>query len=89
MNATIGCDSNGPWSYLGTNNDDLQTNGNGDIETRDIPHTCFTKRVHYIITEWHIKQPSFNCRVYRLASLPFESDHRSLALSCSFPSKSE
>ena len=29
MNATIGCDSNGSWSYLGTNNDDLPTNDNG------------------------------------------------------------
>ena len=29
MNATIGCDSNGLWSYLGTNNDNLLTNDNG------------------------------------------------------------
>ena len=29
MNATIGCDSNGSWSYLGTNNDELLTNDNG------------------------------------------------------------
>ena len=24
MNATIGCDSNGAWSYLGANNDDVR-----------------------------------------------------------------
>ena len=29
MNATVGTDSNGSWSYLGTNNDDRQTNDNG------------------------------------------------------------
>ena len=55
-------------------------------------HTCyspigFTKRVDYILTEWHIKKRSSNCRVYRRASIPFESDHRFLALTCSFPSK--
>ena len=43
--------------------------------------TGFTKRVDYILTEWHIKQLSSNCHVYRRASIPFESDHR-LALSC-------
>ena len=29
MNATIGCDSFGSWSYLGPNNDNLKTNDNG------------------------------------------------------------
>ena len=49
--------------------------------------TGFTKRVDYILTEWHIKQLSSNCCVYCWASIPFESYHRFLALSCSFPSK--
>ena len=29
MNATIGSGSNNSWSYLGTNNDDRQTNDSG------------------------------------------------------------
>ena len=112
MNATIGCDSNGSWSYLGTNNDDLATNDNGSrllslseecklylmnslYDSK--PHhrftwyspTGFTKRIDYILAEWHIKKLSSNCRVYRKASVPFETDHRFVALSCSFPSKSE
>ena len=29
MNATIGNDSYGPWSHLGINNDDRETNDNG------------------------------------------------------------
>ena len=49
--------------------------------------TGFTKRVDYILTEWHVKQLSYNCRVYLKASVPFEIDHRFLALSRSFPSK--
>ena len=112
MNATIGCDSNGSWSYLGTNNDDLATNDNGSrllslseecklylmnslYDSK--PHhrftwyspTGFTKRIDYILAEWHIKKLSSNCRVYRKASVPFETVHRFVALSCSFPSKSE
>ena len=51
--------------------------------------TGFTKRVDYILAEWHIKKLCSNCRVYRKASIPFETDHRFLALSCSFPSKCE
>ena len=110
MNATIGCDSNGSWPYLGTNNDDLPTNDNGSRLLR-LSHECklfimnsiyhskqhhrhtwysptgFTKRVDYILTEWHIKKLSSNCRVYRRASIPFKSNHRLLALTCSFPSK--
>ena len=49
----------------------------------------FTKRVDYILAEWHIKKLSSNCRVYRGASIPFETNHRLLSLSCSFPSKSK
>ncbi len=112
MNATIGCDSNGTWTHLGTNNDDLETNDNGmrlltlskecDLyimnsfyHSKSIHRhtwyspTGFTKRVDYILAEWHIKKLSSNCRVYRGASIPFETDHRLLALSCSFPSNYE
>ena len=104
MNATIGYNSNGLWSYLGTNNDDLPTNDNGTRvlslseecklnimnslydSTSKHRHTWysptgFTKIIDYILTEWHTKKLSSNCRVYRRASLPFESDHRFLALS--------
>ena len=49
--------------------------------------TGFTKIIDYILAEWHIKKLSSNCRVYRGASIPFETNHRLLALSCSFPSK--
>ena len=112
MNATIGCDSNGYWTYLGRNNDDLETNDNGTrlltlaeecklyimnslFESKPIHRhtwyspTGFSKRVDYILTEWHIKKLSRNCRVYRKASVPFESDHRLLVLNCSFPSRSQ
>ena len=51
--------------------------------------TGFSKRVDYLLADWHIKKLSTNCRVYRKASIPFESDHRLLVLHCSFPSKSE
>ena len=34
MNATIGSDSNGSWSYIGTNNDELPTNDNGSRRLR-------------------------------------------------------
>ena len=47
----------------------------------------FSKRVDYNCADWHIKR--LNCRVYRKAIIPFESDHRLLILHCSFPSKSE
>ena len=110
MNSTVGNDSNGSWSYLGTNNDSLSTNDNGwrllsmtqkcnlyilnsFYDSKPIHrHTCysptgFSKRVDYILTDWHIKKLSTNCRVYRKASIPFESDHRLLVLHCSFPSK--
>ena len=110
MNAAIGCDSNGFWSNLGTDNDELPTNDHGSrllrlsqecqlfimnsIYHSTTPHrhtwyspAWFTKRVFYILTVWHKKQLSTNCRVYRRASILFESDHRFLALPCSFPSK--
>ena len=47
----------------------------------------FTKRVDYILAEWHIKKLSTNCRVYRKATVPFETNHRLLTLTCHFPSK--
>ena len=49
--------------------------------------TGFTKRVDYILAEWHLKKLTTNCRVYRKASVPFETNHRLLTMSCSFPSK--
>ena len=49
--------------------------------------TGFTKRLDYILAEWHLKKLCTNCRVYRKASVPFETNHRLLTLSCSFPSK--
>ena len=49
--------------------------------------TGFSKRIDYIMAEWHIKRSATNCRVYRGASIPFESNHRMLALYCNFPSK--
>ena len=51
--------------------------------------TGFAKRIYYILAEWHIKKLSSNCRVYRKASIPFESDHRLVVMSCSFPSTFE
>ena len=48
--------------------------------------TGFSKRNDYIIGEWYIKRFSTNCRVYRKASLPYDSDHRLLAASFKFPS---
>ena len=39
MNATIRCDSNGSWPYLGANNDDLPTNDNGSRLLR-LSHEC-------------------------------------------------
>ena len=33
MNATIGCNSFGSWSYLGPNNDNLKINDNGTYKT--------------------------------------------------------
>ena len=47
----------------------------------------FSKRLDYILAEWHIKKFCFNCRVYRKASVPYETNHRLLTMSCSFPSK--
>ena len=49
--------------------------------------TGFSKRLDYILAEWHIKKFCFNCRVYRKASVPYETNHRLLTMSCSFPSK--
>ena len=49
----------------------------------------FSKRVDYILADWHLKNLRTNCRVYRKASIHFESDHRLLVLHCSFPTKSE
>ena len=110
MNATIGFDSNGAWSYLGANNDDRATNDNGN-RLLSLSEECklylinsfyyckqihrhtwysptgFSKIIDYILAEWHIKKLSSNCRVDRGASIPFQTNHRLLALSCSFPSK--
>ena len=47
----------------------------------------FQKRTDYILTERYIKNASTQCRVYRKASIPFESDHRMVVLSCHLPSK--
>ena len=49
--------------------------------------TGFTKRVDYILAEWHLNNISSNCRVYRKVTVPFETNHRLLAMTCSFPSK--
>ena len=110
MNATIGNDSFGPWSYLGPNNDEYATNDNdtrllsfsnennlfimNSLFSSKAIHrhtwyspTGFSKRVDYILAEWHLKKLCSNCRVYRKASIPFETNHRLLTLSCSFPSK--
>ena len=110
MNATIGTDSFGSWSFLGPNNDELTTNNNSSrllnlsdenklfILNSLFPskaihrHTWyspngFTKRVDYILADWHLKKLCSNCRVYRKATVPFETNHRLLAMSCSFPSK--
>ena len=110
MNATIGEESFGTWSFLGPNNDKLKTNDNGSrlltfsnennlfIMNSLFPskaihrHTWyspngFSKRVDYLSTEWHLKKLCSNCRVYRKATVPFETNHRLLAMSCSFPSK--
>ena len=110
MNATIGCNSFGSWSYLGPNNDEYETNDNGTrllsfsdenklfIMNSLFPSkaihrhtwyspTGFSKRVDYILAEWHLKKLCSNCRVYRKATVPFETDHRLLTMSCSFPSK--
>ena len=101
MNATIGSDSFGYWSLLGPNNDNLKTNDNGTrlFIMNSFYHsqnlhlhtwcstTGFTKKVDYILAEWHLKKLSSNCRVYRRATVPFETNHRLLALTCSFPSK--
>ena len=109
MHATIGNDSYGPWSHLGINNDDRETNDNGSrllrfskenrlfiinslYKTKPIHRhtwyspTGFSKRLDYILAEFHIKKLSSNCRVYRKASLPFETNHRLLTFSCSFHS---
>ena len=111
MNATIGNDSFGPWSYLGPNNDEYPTNDNGTrllsfskdnnlfimnsiFPTRAIhrhtwysPTGEFSKRLDYFLAEWHIKKLCTNCRVYRKASVPFETNHRLLTMSLSLPSK--
>ena len=110
MNATIGTDSFGTWSFLGPNNDQLKTNDNGtrllslsDENKLFILNTLFpskaihrhtwysptgfSKRVDYILAEWHLKKLCSNCRVYRKATVPFETNHRLLAMTCSFPSK--
>ena len=49
--------------------------------------TGFSKRVDYILAEWHLKKLCSNCRVYRKATVPYETNHRLLAMSCFFPSK--
>ena len=51
------------------------------------PTGDFSKRLDYILAEWHIKKLSTNCRVFRKASIPFETNHRLLTMSCSLPSK--
>ena len=49
--------------------------------------TGFSKRIGYIMAEWHIKPFAINSKVYRGASIPFESNRRVLALHCNFPLK--
>ena len=110
MNATIGIDSNGKWSCLGENNDNLPTNNNGsrllDLCSTHQMHimnshfetnwthrhswyspTGFTKRIDYILCDSFLKRFSTNCRVYRRASVPFDTDHRLVAMHCSIPCK--
>ena len=47
----------------------------------------FSKRVDYILSDYFIKRFSTNCRVFRRASVPFDSDDRLVALYCNFPCK--
>ena len=49
--------------------------------------TGFTERVDYMLAEWYLKNLSSNCRVYRKATVPFETNHCLLPMTCSFPSK--
>ena len=49
--------------------------------------TGFSKRLDYILAEWQLKKFCYNCRVYRKASVPYETNHRLHTMSCSFPSK--
>ena len=48
--------------------------------------TGFRKRIDYIIGDWYVKRFCSNCRVYRKASLPYNTDHRMLAGHFNFPS---
>ena len=45
----------------------------------------YDRRLDYILGEWFIKRFSHNCRVYRGASNPFESDHKVVVLDCKIP----
>ena len=49
--------------------------------------TGFKKRTDYILAEGFVKKHTSNCRVFRGASIPFDSDHRMLAMTCNFPTK--
>ena len=49
----------------------------------------YQRRLDYIMGEWFIKRFSHNCRVYRGASNPFESDHKVVVLNCCFPYQKE
>ena len=49
----------------------------------------YKRRLDYIMGEWFIRRFIHNCRVYRGASNPFESDHKVVVLNCSFPYKKE
>ena len=49
----------------------------------------YDRRLDYILGEWFVKRFSHNCRVYRGASKPFESDHKLVVLDCRFPYQKE
>ena len=51
--------------------------------------TGFRKRLDYILTEGYVKQYTTNCRVFRKASEPFETDHRMVAMFYKFPTNAE
>ena len=51
--------------------------------------TGFKKRTDYILTESFVKQYTINWRVFRKASVPFESDHRMPAMICLFPTNAQ
>ena len=49
----------------------------------------YKRRLDYILTDWYVKHATTNCRVYPMQSHMFDSDHRMVVMTATFPTRKQ